>query len=198
MEAILEYLTLTKIIGIFLFLASLWLLRIFLKNDRRNLFRGVILFLFFLLVMLYLNQSDSKKLTLADVRDTIIPVRAMELNYWTEQGRGSASHITTYHFDDPPPRLSVTLDDSGQHLHISDPKSLNKVLRTIGLPEVTKGAQELVTITGSQLHASMYRWDDYELGILIVLRKVHQNRQTLESFPCIANIQVNKIMDIPR
>jgi len=198
MEAVLEYLTLTKIIGIFLFLASLWLLRIFMKNDRRNLFRGVILFLFFLLVLLYLNQSDAKKLTIADARDMIFPVRALELNYRTVHGVGSASHITTYYFDDPPPRLALTLDDNGTHLHITNPASLNKVLRSLNLPEVTQGARELVTITGSQLHASLYRWEDYAMGTLIVGKKVHQNRSTLESYPCIANIQIRRIVNSPR
>jgi hypothetical protein len=83
MEAVLEYLTLTKIIGILLFLASLWLLRIILKNDRRNLFRGVILFLFFLTVLLYINQTDAHKITVADIRDMVFPVSFLTVSSMT-------------------------------------------------------------------------------------------------------------------
>ncbi len=192
MEGILEYLSLTKVIGVLLFLASLWLLRIILKNDRRNLFKGVILFLFFLMVLLYINQSDSRKLTFADVRDMVVPVRPLELNYLVRQGKGNASNITTYYFENPQPRLVLRLDNNGKYLHITNPDSLNRVLNALKLPEVKTGAQELVSITGSQLHASLYRWEDYPKGILIVEKTIYQNRATLESYPCIANIQIRK------
>jgi len=192
MEAILEYLTLTKIIGVLLFLASFWLLRIILKNDRRNLFRGVILFLFFLMVLLYVHQSDAHKLTVADVRDMVFPERPLELNYYVRQGKGSASNITTYYFEGPQPRLKLTLDVNGKHLHITNPDSLNKVLNALRLPEVKTGARELVSITGSQLHASLYRWDDYPRGTLIVEKTIYQNRETLESYPCISSIQIRR------
>jgi len=192
MEAVLEYLTLTKIIGALLFLASLWLLRIILKNDRRNLFRGVILFLFFLTVLLYLNQNETHKLTVADIRDMVFPEHALELNYYVKQGKGNASNITTYYFEDPQPRLVLTLDDNGKHLHVTNPESLNRVLRELRLPEVKTGARELSSITGSQLHAMLYRWDDYPMGILIVEKTIYQNRETLASYPCISNIQIRR------
>ena len=192
MEAILEYLTLTKIIGVLLFLASFWLLRIILRNDRRNLFRGVILFLFFLTVLLYINQSDKHKISLADVRDMAFPEQPLELDYYVIQGKGNASGITTYYFRNPQPRLKVKVDDNGKHLHITNPDSLNRVLSALKLPEVKTGARELASITGSQLHASLYRWEDYPLGILIVEKTIYQNRETLESFPCISNIQIRR------
>ena len=192
MEAVLEYLTLTKIIGILLFLASLWLLRIILKNDRRNLFRGVILFLFFLTVLLYINQTDTHKITVADIRDMVFPVHPLELNYIVRQGKGNASNITTYYFEDPQPRLNLTLDDNGTHLHITNPNSLNRVLNGLKLPIVKTGARELSSITGSHLDAMLYRWDDYALGTLIVAKTIYQNKETLESYPCVSNIQVHR------
>jgi hypothetical protein len=192
MEAVLEYLTLTKIIGLLLFLASLWLLRIILKNDRRNLFRGVILFLFFLTVLLYINQSDTYKITVADVRDMIFPVRPLELNYYVREGKGAAGNITTYYFEDPQPRLNLTLDANGTHLHITNPDSLNRVLSGLQLPLVKTGARELSSLTGSQLDAMLYRWDDYALGTLIVAKTIYQNKETLESYPCISNIQIHR------
>lgn len=192
MEAILGFLTLNRIIGIFLFLASIWLIRIIIRNERRNFFRGMMIFLFFLLVMLYINQSDSRKLTVADVRDMIFPSRVLDLNYRVVAGVGSARHITTYYFDDPRPRLSVTLDNVGKYLHLKKPDSLNEVLRKMKLPEVEEGAQELISLTGSQLHTSLYRWERYPLGTLIVERAVEQNKATLESYHVIANIQIRK------
>jgi hypothetical protein len=192
MEAILGFLTLSRIIGLFLFLASIWLIRIIIRNERRNFFRGMMMFLFFLLVMLYINQSDSSKLTVADVRDMIFPSQIQDLNYRVVAGVGSANHITTYYFDDPRPRLSVTLDNAGKYLHLKSPDSLNKVLKTMKLPEVEEGAQELVSITGSQLHTSLYRWERYPLGTLIVERAVQQNKETLESYHVIGNIQIRK------
>ncbi len=192
MEAILEFLTLSKVIGFFLFLASLWMIRIILRNERRLLFRGILLFLFFLLVMLYINQSDSRKLTVADVRDMIFTPRELDMHYRLVENAGSSGHITTYFFDAPQPPLAVSLDQDGKYLHINNPESLNRVLRALKLPEVTTGAQELASLTGSQRHVSLYRWEDYSLGILLVEKKVFQNRSTLDYYHCIANIQIRK------
>jgi hypothetical protein len=36
------------------------------------------------------------------------------------------------------------------------------------------------------------------MGTLIVEKKVHQNKNTLESFPCIASIQIRGIVDTLR
>jgi hypothetical protein len=192
MEAILEYVTLTKIIGVLLFLASFWLLRIILKNDRRNLFRGIVLFLFFLTVLLYLNQSDIDRMSVADVRGMIFPERPLELNYYMKQGKGNASHITTYYFEDPQPRLKLTLGENGKYLHLTNPDSLNRVLAHLKLPLVKTGARELVSLTGSQLDAMLYRWDDYAMGTLIVEKTTYQNKETLESYPSISNIQIRR------
>ncbi len=192
METILEFLTLTRIIGFLLFLASLWMIRIIMNNDRRNFFRGMLLFLFLLLVLLYLNQSDSLKLTIADVRDMVFAPRVLDIQYRLVENAGSSGHITTYFFDAPQPPLSVTLDKNGKHLHLNKPESLNRVLRAIKLPEVETGAKELISITGSQLHASLYRWEDYPLGILTVEKKVYQDRGNLDYYHCIANIQIRR------
>ncbi len=192
MEAILEFLTLSRVISFFLFLASLWLIRIILKNERRHLFRGLLLFLFFLVVVFYINQSDSRKLTVADVRDMIFAPRELNLQYRLVENAGSSGHITTYFFESPQPPLSVSLDENGKYLHLNNPASLNRVLRALKLPEVPAGAKELASLTGSQLHTSLYRWEDYPLGTLIVEKKVFQNRSTLEYYHCIANIQIRK------
>jgi hypothetical protein len=67
---------------------------------------------------------------------------------------------------------------------------LNRVLKYIGLPPVKHGIRELASITGSTLDANLYRWDNYELGVLTVERGICRNVTTAESFPCIESITV--------
>jgi hypothetical protein len=192
MENVLDFLTLARVIGILLFFSSLWLARIFLKKDRRNFFRGMILFLFFLLVMIYINQNDRHTLTLGDLRDMVFPQHFKELNYRVVPDTGTDQHITTYYFDNPKPKLSVVLDADGKHLHIRNPASLNKILNALGLPEVEEGAQELSSITGSKLDTSLYRWANYPLGILLVEKTIYQSRDAVQYYHAIANISIHR------
>ncbi len=192
MERVLEFLTLARLIGILLFLSSLWLARIILKKDRRNFLRGVILFLFFLLVMIYINQNDRHTLTLGDLRDMVFPQYLKELNYRLVPDTGTYQHITTYYFEDPKPKLSVVLDSDGKHLHLNDPSSLNRILKALGLPEVEEGAKELSSITGSKLDTSLYRWTNYPLGTLLVEKTIYQSRDAVKYYHAISNISIHK------
>jgi len=192
MERALDFLTLARVIGVLLFLSSLWLARIFLKNDRRNFFRGIVLFLFFLLVMIFINQNDSHRMSLGDLRDMIFPQRLKELNYYVVPDAGTYQHITTYYFEDPKPKLSVVLDSDGKYLHINDPSSLNRILRALGLPEVEEGARELSSITGSKLDTSLYRWTHYPLGTLLVEKTIYQSRDAVQYYHAISNISIHK------
>jgi hypothetical protein len=190
MASVVETLTLIRIIAILLFLSSLWLGRIILKNDKRHFIQSVVLFLFVLFVMIFINQKNAGGLTLPGLWGRIFPQTALDLHYREVADTGSDNHITAYYFEKPQPRLSVSLDASGRYLNLNNPKSLNRVLSALGLPEVTEGAKELRAVTGSQLHATLYRWDKYPLGTLIVERSLYQNKETLETYHCIANIRI--------
>ena len=48
MVSFFESLTVTHIIGLLLILVSLWLIKIIVKKESRNVFRGMLLFLFLL------------------------------------------------------------------------------------------------------------------------------------------------------
>jgi hypothetical protein len=84
------------------------------------------------------------------------------------------------------------MDKDGKYFHITNIAPINEILRRMGLPLVKKGAQELISITGSSSHKNLYHWEDYPKGILIIERTVCRNKQTLETFNCIASITIRK------
>jgi nicotinic acid mononucleotide adenylyltransferase len=84
------------------------------------------------------------------------------------------------------------MDADGKYFHITNIKAINEILSRMGLPQVKKGAQELVSITGSDSHKNLYRWDDYPKGILILERTICKNKQTLETFNCLAAITIRQ------
>ncbi len=192
MEKILEAITLSRALGAALFLASIWLVAIILKKQKHNLFRGILFFLFLLLAFLYVNESDSSKLTLNGLIHHYFPTKALELNYRTASfQRPNGTEETIYYFDDPRPPLKVSMDEQGKYSHITNPTSLNLVLKKLGLPEVKEGAPELASITGSNLHGSIYQWKNYPHGILTVEKARFQNRDALVAYDCIAKISVS-------
>ena len=62
MEKYLHLISLTDIVGVFLILALFWLVRVLAKRETENIFKAIILLLFFIAIFLYLSQSDSNKL----------------------------------------------------------------------------------------------------------------------------------------
>ncbi len=192
MEKILELITLSKALGAALFLASIWLMTIIIKKQRHNLFRGMLFFLFMLLAFLYVTESDNSNLTLNGLIHQFFPTKPLELNYRTASFQKSdGTKEIVYYFDEPRPRLKVSLDDKGKYSHITNPESLNRVLRQLGLPEVKTGARELASITGSHLHGSIYQWRNYPHGLLTVEKTRYQNRDALVAYDCVAKISIS-------
>jgi hypothetical protein len=189
MGKLIASITLPDAIAFLLFLSTFWLLKILIKGEKENFVRGAILFLFFLLGLLYLNQSEAKKITLADVKSYIFPEKDLEYHYTTEKGRfENLGDYTKYIFSDPKPKLNLKMDNSHQYFHIENPSSLNKVLIELGLPELKSGAKELASITGSQNDIHLYRWDDYSPGILIVERTTCIDKSALNRYHCLSVI----------
>jgi len=52
--------------------------------------------------------------------------------------------------------------------------------------------RELAALTGSANDLKTYRWDDYKLGVLTVVRDICQDRDRLESYECIESIFISK------
>lgn len=181
---------LTAILSVLLFIASIWLLVIIIQKRSGYMFRAMVFFLFVLLALIYLQQSDAKKYTISDVKLALFPEKTPVYNYHYEGDRGDI--IASYFFNDPRPRLNLSMGSSGKYFHITDVSSVNRILRHLRLPKVKSGVRELASITGSDTDNFVYRWDDYPRGILIIYRTLCRTRETLETFNCLERIIIRK------
>ncbi|NOR13801.1 MAG: hypothetical protein GQ545_11160 [Candidatus Aminicenantes bacterium] len=191
MQDLLEQITLVNILSVLLLIASIWLLVIIVQKKTGYMFRGMIFFLFVLLALIYFQQSDAQKFTISDIKYALFPKKSLTLNYHTEEDSQRRT-VARYVFDEPIPRIPVSMDADGKYFHITNIKVINEILSRMGLPQIKKGAQELVSITGSTSHKNLYRWDDYPKGILILERNICKNKQTLETFNCLATITIRQ------
>lgn len=182
-----ESITLPEALSFLLFLSSFWLLKILIKGEKENFIRGIIVFLFLLLGILYLNQSEAKKITLSGVTSHLFPKKEQAYNYTIEKGRfESMGEYTKYVFQNPKPKLNFKMDDSHRYFHMVNPSSLNKVLKELGLPELASGTKELASITGSRNDIFIYRWDDYPPGILIIERGTCIDKSQVNRYHCLS------------
>ena len=110
--------------------------------------------------------------------------------YHKEEGVARQRRYTRYYFEVPGPSLSLKLDPKTQYFHIKNVYSVNRILEYIGLPKVKTAVQELASLTGSRNDINLYRWDDYPLGILTIERGICQDRDRLDSYPCIVTIML--------
>lgn len=84
------------------------------------------------------------------------------------------------------------MDSRRKYFDIKDVHSVNRILEYLGLPLVDHPVRELAAITGSANDLNTYKWDDYELGVLTVVRDICQDRDRLESYQCIESIFISK------
>jgi hypothetical protein len=190
MPGFLAHISLITIFSVLLFLASFWLLLIFLQKRREYMFRAIVFFLFVLLALLYFQQSDVKKYTLNDLRLVFSPERTANYQYDLVEDQGDV--VARYTFYDPKPRISLYMDPSGKYFHIANPASVNHILDYLNLPRVRSGVKELAFVTGSPRDIELYRWEDYPRGILILERTLCRNKKTLDTFNCVDKITIKK------
>jgi hypothetical protein len=191
MQDILGQVSLVTLLSVMLIVASIWLLVIIVKKKTGYMFRGMVFFLFVLLALLYFQQSDAKKYTLSDVKSAFFPEKTLILNFHTEED-SRRDTVVRYVFDDPMPKIPVSMDKDRKYFHITNIAPINKILIRMGLPPVKKGAHELTSITGSSSDKNLYRWEDYPKGILVIERAVCKNKQTLETFDCLFSVTIRK------
>ena len=192
MEAILGAISLKIIASALLVLSFLWLIIVIIKKQNEYILRALLVCLIFLLFFIYLQQQDARKLTLSDARKKIFPEKTLQYNYHIEKGLKQQESFTRYIFDDPKPKISLSMDKTGSYFHITDVKSINSILEFLNLPKVKSGVDELASITGSRSGLNRYRWDDYPPGILIIERSLGRNKATFETYHCIAYIIITK------
>jgi len=182
--------SLTEIIGLGLILAAIWLIKIIAKKEKENTFRGLVLFIFFLAAFFYINHSDSSKWTLSDIKNRFFPSKITNLKYSKTEGVKDNNEYTRYIFSAPLPRLDVSMDKNGVYFHIKNPASVNRVLKTLNLPLLKEGAQELSSITGSNYDTSLYRWEKYGPGVLELEKSLGRNRDSLATYHIIVHLTI--------
>lgn len=189
-QLIIDVITLNNISLIFLALCSLWLLIVIIKKQGEILFRVSLIFIIVFLAFIFFHRSEIGEWTFPEIKQNLFPEKIPLLNYYTEKGSSSKPFEKRYIFEYPQPRLVLSIDRKGNYLHLKRISSLNAILRSLDLPTIKHGTQELASITGEQSDVGFYRWDDYPLGVLVVERQLCQNRKTLQSYHCLVSITI--------
>jgi hypothetical protein len=179
--------TVVMVLGI---LSVLWVIVCVVKNDTATLFRAVITMILFGLVFFYLNGTKIQTLSFKNIKNDLFPPKPLNLSYEKRETFVGNQLQTVYAFAEPGPELVLTMEEGGKYLTISDIEPLNRVLAYLSLPPVKNGARELAAITGNSLDVNKYRWDDYELGTLIIERGICRNIATAGTFPCIDTLTI--------
>ncbi len=188
--------TLKNIVLALIGISVIWLIRILVKKEYENLVRTLLVGALLGGAYVYLQNTTLEKLHFSDLRaqikDTFFPEKTPNYIFHRDERNDVNGHYIRYFFESPGPKLSLELDPSGKYFNIKDLYSINRILKYLGLPEVNRRVPELVSITGSANDIAHYRWDDYENGILTIIREICQDRDRLESYQCITNILITR------
>jgi hypothetical protein len=192
MEDLITSISLSDVVGLFLLLSSIWLIKIVLRRENENLMRGLVVFLLFLAVFLYLNQSPTRKWTVSDLKDRFFPQSIPPIHYRMETGTLENFEYVKYIFSDPLPPVSLSMTGSGRTFRINNLGPVNRVLRHLKLPEINRGTMEQAALTGSRMDARIYRWEDYPRGLMILEETLIQQRSSLKTYHGIVQITIRK------
>jgi hypothetical protein len=164
--------------------------------------RTIIFIIVLGIILGYLKNTRLERLSFKAIKNDLFPPSLPQYSYVVQEQDTQYSHRIVYRFiikteEDtpnlpPPPELKLDMDPNGRTFTLRDIESLNLVLDQLNLPPVTHGVQELYAITGNQTDVGLYRWDDYQLGTLIVERTIYQNKNSLQSYHAIASITVDR------
>jgi hypothetical protein len=188
--------TLRNIIYVLLGLVGLWVIRVLVKKEMDNLIRPLLLAVFLVAVLVYLQHSGFEKVTWGNVRgqvkETFFPEKTPDYVYEREESYSGGTNIVRYVFTVPGPPLSVTLDKEQKYFRIKDIRSVNRILEYLHLPKVQTAVEELAAITGSVNDINLYRWTKYPLGVLTIERGICQDKDRLDSYQCISKITLKR------
>lgn len=183
---------LKNIVLVLVVLSLIGIIRVIVKREFEHLIRALIILVLLGAVFYYLETTEAETLTLAGIRDQIrekfFPEKPPDYLYHKEEDNIGGRNYLRYFFESPGPKLSVEFDPKTQYFHIKDVYSVNRILQYLDLPKVKAPVPELASITGSRNDINYYRWDDYPLGQLTIIRGICQDRERLESYQCIVNI----------
>lgn len=190
LQSVVNFITFRIISLVLLVLSFLWCLEIFLKKQLEYLFRASIIFIFVLLAFIFFQKNEIGQWNYFQIKDHLFPGKTIQLKYQVEKGSLFRENYIRYVFQEPRPKLILSLDEKGKYLNLKDISPLNKVLKQLGLPPVNSGAPELASITGSRFDINHYRWDNYPKGILIIERTQCKNKKTYQTYHCLATLTI--------
>jgi hypothetical protein len=183
---------LKNIVLVLLGLSVIWLIRVLVRRESENIGRAALVCVLLGAAFFYLQHVRLQRLTFRDIRaqikNTFFPEKPPNYIFQKEENE----NYIRYYFESPGPKLSLEMDASQKYFHIKDVYSVNRILQYLGLPKVDRPVRELASITGSANDLDTYRWDDYKLGVLTIIRDICQDRDKLESYQCISNIIIAK------
>jgi hypothetical protein len=185
--------TAKSVLLILLGLAILWIVIIIVKNDMETIIRALIVAAVLgggLYLVSRPGASVDGKISFTSIKEDLFPVPERSYAFERKQGYVGGRAFTIFVFNDPGPPLSLAMMEGGKYMAIKDLRTVNNVLKLVGLPPVDAGVPELASITGKTIDADKYQWDDYERGVLIVERSLCRDMTTARSFPCISRIRV--------
>jgi hypothetical protein len=171
-------------------LSVLWVVICIVRNDTGTIVRALITTVLVGIVFFYVHQTKLQTLSYKSVRNDLFPPKPLHLLFDKRESITGDVLRTVYAFTDPGPELVLSMEKGGKYLAVTDIDPLNRVLEYVGLPPVKHGTNELSAVTGSNLDVNKYRWDDYELGTLIVERGICRNVASVATFACIETITV--------
>jgi hypothetical protein len=174
-------------------LAVLWIVVIIVKNDMETMVRALIVTALIgggLYLVGKPGASVDGKISFTSIKEYLFPVPERDYPFERKEGHVGGRPSTVYIFRDPGPPLSLSMREGGKYMAIKDLRTVNNVLKLIGLPPVEAGVPELASLTGLTVDADKYRWDDYEKGVLLIERGLCRDMTTVASFPCIATIRL--------
>ncbi|HUU39161.1 MAG TPA: hypothetical protein VMW46_13275 [Candidatus Desulfaltia sp.] len=191
-----EVALLKNIILALILLCAIWIFSIIIKREYENLVRAGLIIVLLGAVFFFLQKTESETITWGDVRaqfkETFFPEKKPNYVYHKEEDVTGRRPYTRYYFETPGPALSLSMDPKTQYFHIKNVYSVNRILEYLGLPKVKAAVPELASLTGSRNDITLYRWEDYPLGILTIERGICQDRDRLDSYQCIVSIMISQ------
>ena len=182
--------TAKTVILVFLGLSVLWVIVCVVRNDTATIVRALIVTVLFGVAFYYLNQTKIPTLSVKSIKDDLFPPKPIHAQFEKRTSYINGVERTIYSFAEPGPELTLSMEEGGKNLSITDVEPLNRLLKYLGLPPVKRGARELSAITGVSLDTDKYRWEDYDLGILVIERGICRNVATTNTYPCVETITI--------
>lgn len=174
-------------------LALLWIVVIIVKNDMETMVRALLVAAL-LGGGLYLvgrpGASVGGKISYTSIKEYLFPVPERDYPFERKEGTISGRPSAIYIFHDPGPPLSLAMMEGGKYMAIRDLRTVNNILKLVGLPPVAAGVPELASLTGKATDTDKYQWDDYEKGVLVIERSLCRDMTTARTFPCIATLKL--------